>query len=117
MDNLKHKTHNQLLRRNRVRTRISGTASRPRLSVHISNRYINAQLVDDEIGKTLAYVSTVGRKTNESLSEQASWVGQEIAKKAQTIKVKKIVFDRGSHIYHGRIKVLADAAREKGLEF
>jgi large subunit ribosomal protein L18 len=117
MDRLEHKYHNQTLRRNRVRSRISGNATRPRLNVHISNRYINAQLVNDELGTTLAYVTTVGRKDNASLSEQATWVGQEIAKKAQTIKVKRVVFDRGSHLYHGRIKLLADAAREKGLEF
>jgi large subunit ribosomal protein L18 len=62
-------------------------------------------------------VTSVGRKDNASLSEQAVWVGQEIAKKAEAIKVKSVIFDRGSHLYHGRIKVLADAAREKGLEF
>jgi large subunit ribosomal protein L18 len=117
MDRLEHKYHNQALRRQRVRSRISGNATRPRLSVHISNRYVNAQLVNDEQGITLAYVTTVGRKTNASLSEQATWVGQEIAKRAQAIKIKNIVFDRGSHLYHGRIKLLADAAREKGLEF
>ena len=117
MDRLEHKYHNQTLRRKRVRSKVTGNASRPRLSVHVSNRYVNAQLVNDELGTTLAYVTTVGRKDNASLSEQAIWVGQEIAKKAQTIKVKSVVFDRGSHLYHGRIKVLADAAREKGLEF
>jgi len=117
MDRLEHKYRNQTLRRNRVRSRVFGTATRPRLNVHISNRYINAQLVNDEQGTTLAYVTTVGREINASLSEQAIWVGQEIAKKAQAIKVKSVVFDRGSHLYHGRIKVLADAAREKGLEF
>lgn len=117
MDRLEHKYRKQSLRRNRVRSRISGNATRPRLSVNISNRYINAQLIDDELGKTLAYVSSVGRKENATLSEQAAWVGQEIAKKAQSLKVKNVVFDRGSHLYHGRIKVLADTAREKGLEF
>lgn len=117
MNRLEHKYNNQLLRRKRVRSRVSGDATRPRLSVHISNRYINAQLVNDESGTTLAYVTSVGRKNNGSLSEQAVWVGQEIANKALLIKVKSVVFDRGSHLYHGRIKVLADAAREKGLEF
>ena len=118
MNNLAHKLQNRILRKGRVRARISGTGTRPRLSVFVSNKHITAQLVDDESQKTLAYVSTVGSKAAKgSMSERAAWVGEEIAKKAKSAKVKAIVFDRGAHAYHGRVKALADAARKNGLEF
>jgi len=118
MNTLLHKLQNQWQRKHRVRATVSGTAERPRLSVHISNRHITAQVIDDTIGKTLAYVSTVSSKAAKgSMSERAAWVGTEIAKKAAAAKVKTIVFDRGSHIYHGRVAALADAARNAGLEF
>lgn len=118
MDRLTKKYQNQNLRRQRVRARVFGTAERPRLSVHISNRHIDAQLIDDNTHKTLAYVATVGRKNlNGSMTERAVWVGEEIAKKAQTAKITSVVFDRGSRLYHGRIQALAEAARQKGLEF
>lgn len=118
MNKLAHKVQNRLLRKSRVRARVSGEATRPRLSVFISNKHITAQLIDDEGGKTLAYVSTVGAKAAKgSMTERAAWVGEEIAKKAKAAKVKAVVFDRGSRIYHGRVKALADAARNAGLEF
>ena len=118
MNSLLHKLRNQWQRKHRVRATVSGTADRPRLSVFISNKNITAQVIDDEKGKTLAYVSTVGAKaTKGSLKERAAWVGEEIAKKAKAAKVKKVVFDRGGHIYHGRVAALADAARNAGLEF
>ena len=118
MNKLAHKVQNRLLRKGRVRARVSGTAERPRLSVFVSNHHITAQLVDDDASATIAYVSTVGAKAAKgSMTERAAWVGEEIAKKAKGKKVKTVVFDRGSRIYHGRVKALADAARNAGLEF
>ncbi|MBL8031541.1 MAG: 50S ribosomal protein L18 [Candidatus Doudnabacteria bacterium] len=104
-------------RRVRVRSRVSGTAERPRLSVFRSSKHIYAQIVDDVTGKTLAQASSstskvAGKKTDKSVS-----VGAEVAKKAKTAGVTKVVFDRGGYKYHGRVKALADAAREAGLEF
>jgi large subunit ribosomal protein L18 len=118
MNNLAHKLLNRGLRKNRVRATVTGTTERPRLSVHISNRHITAQIIDDAKSKTLAFVSTVGAKaTKGSMTEQAEWVGTEIAKKAKAAKVSSVVFDRGARIYHGRVQALADAARKAGLEF
>jgi large subunit ribosomal protein L18 len=118
MNKLAHKLLNRGLRKNRVRATVSGTTERPRLSVHISNRHITAQVIDDTLHKTLASVSTVGAKSAKgSLTEQAEWVGAEIAKKAKAAKVSSVVFDRGARIYHGRVQALADAARKAGLEF
>jgi large subunit ribosomal protein L18 len=110
-------TKNRLQRAGRVRSTVSGTAERPRLSVHISNRHIVAQVIDDTASKTLAYATTVGRKDDETMTERAIWVGTEIAKQAKAAKVKAVVFDRGSKLYHGRVAALADAARKSGLEF
>jgi large subunit ribosomal protein L18 len=118
MSKLSHKLHNRLLRRHRIRAVITGRADRPRLSVHISNTHITAQLIDDVARRTLAYVSTVGSKAaTGTMTDRAQWVGEEIAKKAKTAKLKQVVFDRGGKLYHGRIKALADAARNAGLEF
>ena len=118
MDRLKHKSLNKELRKNRVRARVSGTAERPRLSVHISNRHITAQIINDHDKRTLAYASTIGTKVDkQSLTELAKKVGEEIAAKAKSHKIETVVLDRGSRLYHGRIKALADAAREKGLNF
>lgn len=118
MNRLKHKMQNIDRRRWRVRSRTVGTTERPRLSVHVSNRHLTAQIIDDTKHKTLASATTVGQKAaTGTMSERAAWVGKELAKKAKTAKVKKVVFDRGSRLYHGRIKALADAAREGGLEF
>ncbi|HUC95427.1 MAG TPA: 50S ribosomal protein L18 [Candidatus Saccharimonadia bacterium] len=106
------------LRSQRVRKIIRGDSKRPRLSVFISNHHISAQIIDDSTSKTLVYATTVGKKENNAnLSEKAAQVGSDIAKKAKLVKVTSVVFDRGSQKYHGRIKALADAARENGLEF
>jgi large subunit ribosomal protein L18 len=117
MTRLTHKLHNLAQRKRRVRSTVSGTAARPRLTVHISNLHVSAQLVDDETSKTLAYATTVGSKAKGSMSEKATFIGQEIAKKAAAVKIKQVVFDRNGRIYHGRVKALAEAARENGLEF
>ena len=118
MSDLITKQKNLKLRKNRIRSVVSGTPERPRLSVFVSSRHISAQLIDDTTHKTLAAVSTVGQKAaTGTLSEKAAWVGGEIAVKAKSAKVTKVVFDRSGRQYHGRVKALADAAREKGLEF
>lgn len=117
MDYLSHKRLNAERRAHRVRTGLTGTTERPRLSVHISNLHVSAQVIDDSAGKTLAYATTVGQKVEGNMMSKASWVGKEIALKAKKAKVKKIVFDKGEYKYHGRVKSLADAARENGLEF
>lgn len=118
MDKLAHKLQNRVLRARRVRAKVSGTTERPRLAVHISNRHITAQLIDDTTHKTIAYVSTVGAKAAKgTMTERATWVGTEIAKKTKSAKINAVVFDRGSRLYHGRMQALADAARNAGLEF
>ncbi|MBR6166050.1 50S ribosomal protein L18 [Candidatus Saccharibacteria bacterium] len=104
-------------RANRTRAKIHGTAERPRLSVNISNLHVTAQIIDDDKGVTLAYATTVGSKQKGSKSELAAFIGSEIAKKAKKAKISKVVFDRGSRLYAGRMSALADAARKEGLEF
>ena len=106
-------------RHRRVRLKISGTAERPRLVVRRSNRGIEAQLVDDAEGKTLASASHLGvKKTFKGTkSEQAAEVGKLLAAAAKKAGIETVVFDRGGYLYHGRVKALADAAREGGLSF
>ncbi len=104
-------------RRARVRAKVSGTAERPRLSVKITDRNITAQVIDDTKGITLAYATTIGRELKGTLTERATIIGSEIGQQAKAKKVTKIVFDRGSRIYHGRLDALATAARNAGLEF
>jgi len=107
-------------RHRRVRKRITGTAERPRLVVFRSNRGVFAQLIDDEAGKTLAAASWLtlrAKGLKGSKSEQAAEVGKLLADAAKDAGIAKVVFDRGGYLFHGRIKALADAAREGGLEF
>jgi large subunit ribosomal protein L18 len=106
-------------RHRRVRRKIVGTAERPRLAVHRSNRGIEAQLVDDVEGKTLAYAGHVGlpKTFKGSKTEQAAEVGKLLAAAAKKAGVETVVFDRGGYLYHGRVKALADGAREGGLKF
>lgn len=118
MNRLAHTVQNLARRKNRVRASVSGTTERPRLSVNVSNRHISAQIIDDTRHITLAHVTTVGQKAaSGNMSERAAWVGTEVAKKAKAAKVSRVVFDRGGRLYHGRVKALADAARNAGLEF
>lgn len=105
-------------RHERVRAKISGTALTPRLCVYRSNKHIEAQLIDDTKGMTLASSSSIVLKlANGSNVEAASKVGEDIAKKALALKIETVVFDRSGYIYHGRVKALAEAAREAGLKF
>jgi|SRR5947207_1634989 large subunit ribosomal protein L18 len=104
-------------RHRRVRVRVDGTAQRPRLSVYRSLHHVYAQLIDDRTGRTLAAASTVNLKTGKNDVPAAQAVGKAIADKAKQSGVTAVVFDRGGFLYHGRIKALADAAREAGLEF
>lgn len=107
----------KVYRANRTRAKIHGTSERPRLSVHFSNLHITAQVIDDDKKTTLAYATTVGAKMTGTKTEKAAKIGEEIAKKAKAAKVSKVVFDRGSKLYAGRMAALADAARKEGLEF
>ena len=102
----------------RIRQKLEGTAERPRLNVYRSLNHIYAQIIDDAQGATLASASTVTAKlkTGGNL-EAAREVGKQVAERAQEKGIKKVVFDRGGYLYHGRIKALADAAREAGLDF
>ena len=106
-------------RHKRVRGKVVGSAERPRLVVFRSNRGIEAQLVDDLEGKTLAAASWLNLKKSfkGSKSEQAAEVGKLLADNAKKANVETVVFDRGGYLYHGRVKALADAAREGGLKF
>ena len=108
---------NRSLRKNRVRAKISGTAARPRMSVTISNTHVSAQLIDDEKQNTLVAATTVGQKLTGTMSDKATKVCTDIAKKAKKLKIKEVVFDRNGRQYAGRLKALADAARKEGLEF
>jgi large subunit ribosomal protein L18 len=108
----------RLRRRRRVRAKVRGTAERPRLSVFRSNRGIAAQLIDDERGHTLAAVSwTESDLKGLSRMEQASRAGQLLARRAKDAGIEACVFDRGGYRYHGKVKALAEAAREGGLRF
>ena len=109
----------RIRRHKRVRTKISGTAERPRLCIYRSNANIYAQIIDDVKGNTLVSASTLDKsvKTKHSNKEAAKEVGALIAKKAIEKNITEVVFDRGGYIYHGVVKELAEAARENGLKF
>ena len=112
------KNVSRLRRHARVRRKVSGTAETPRLCLYRSNKNIQAQIIDDVKGVTLVASSSMTLKLdNGSNIDAASKVGEDIAKKALAKKIKKIVFDRSGYVYHGRVKALAEAAREAGLEF
>ena len=105
-------------RRRRVRTAIKSRAGdRPRLSVHRTGKHIYAQIIDDAAGKTVAAASTLGSQASGANVDAAAKVGKDIAAAAKKAGVSAVVFDRGGFLFHGRVKALADAAREGGLEF
>jgi large subunit ribosomal protein L18 len=112
------KRQQRLRRRRRVRARVVGRAERPRLSVYRSNRGVFAQLVDDDAGRTLAAVNWTEPELRKlSASEQAKRAGELLAERAKSAGVESCVFDRGGYKFHGRVKALAEGAREKGLKF
>lgn len=117
LTNLRRKRRGQSVRR-----RIRQHSGRVRLSVHRSSKHFSAQVIDDEQGKTLCAVSTCSKEARAALSgkkksEQAAYIGGEVAKLAIAAGVKQVVLDRGPYMYHGRVKAFADAAREGGLDF
>ena len=106
----------RIRRKTRVRGKVLGTSARPRLSVFRSSKHIFAQLIDDQKAVTLASATDAGTK-GINKTERALAVGRQIAEKAAEKKIKKVVFDRGGYAYHGRVKAVAEGAREGGLEF
>ena len=120
MINKESKNVNRQKRHLRIRKNISGTPEKPRLNVFRSNKQIYAQIIDDVNGVTLCSASSCDEGlniTNGGNVAAAALVGKAVAEKALALKIKTVVFDRGGYLYHGRVKALADAAREAGLEF
>lgn len=122
MTRIKKKRMSHLRRRKRIRKKISGTGDRPRLSVFRSLKHIYAQLINDELGVTITEASTLSPELKETLAnsgniEAAQRVGSLLAQKAKQQEIEVAIFDRGGHLYHGRIRALAEAAREDGLNF
>ena len=103
----------------RIRRKVTGTAARPRLAVHFSNQHVYVQIVDDVVGRTLCSASTLDKSHEKSQAniECARSIGALIAERAKAANISNVVFDRGGHFYHGKVKALADAAREAGLQF
>ena len=118
-DSAKQKREARIRRHRRVRKKVRGTADRPRLAVHRSNKHISAQVIDDRTGRTLAAASS----TEADLAAAggnvatATKIGERVAERAKAAGITTVVFDRGGNLYHGRIAALADAARKAGLEF
>ena len=115
-------TNSRKLRHIRLRKKVSGTSERPRLAVHFSGQHITAQVIDDLSGTTLASVNTTEESFRKETGSRANVatatkVGKLIAERGLASKIKKVVFDRGGFMYHGKVKALAEAAREGGLEF
>ena len=117
MDKNKANNQKQARRHARVRSKVSGTAACPRLSVFRSNRSMFLQLIDDEAGKTLASAAVKELKKAGTKTESSKELGKLIAEKAKGKKIEAVVFDRGSYKYHGRVKAAAEGAREGGLNF
>jgi large subunit ribosomal protein L18 len=116
----KRKRTGRIRRHNRVRRKVRGTPTRPRLAVFRSNKHISAQVIDDLSGRTLAAASTVEADLRSGATgnrDAAARVGQLVAERAKSAGVTQVVFDRGGFLYHGRVASVADAAREAGLEF
>lgn len=122
MINKPSKNEKRQVRHLRVRKKVFGTMERPRLSVYRSEKHIYAQIINDELGNTLVSASSLDKDLREKLNagsnkEAAKAVGELIAKKALEKGIKQVVFDRSGYIYHGRVKELAEAARQAGLDF
>ena len=117
MINKVSKNEVRLRRHERVRTKVHGTATCPRLSVFRSNAHIHCQIIDDDAKTTLVACSSVDMKISGGNIDAAKKVGEELAKRALAKDIKTVVFDRGGYVYHGRVKALAESAREAGLEF
>ena len=111
------KTRKRIQRKIRIRTKVYGTSIRPRLAVFVSNKHIVAQIIDDQAGKTLGYITDQAITEKKTKSEKAHIVGLKISEIAKKKKISEVVFDRGGKLYHGRVKTLADGAREGGLKF
>ena len=114
------KEERRLRIKRRIRKIVSGTAERPRMSVYRSNAQISVQLIDDKAGKTLLSVSSLCKEIAEkkgNKTEQAAFVGAAVAEEAKAAGIEAVVFDRNGYLYHGRVKALADAARNGGLNF
>jgi large subunit ribosomal protein L18 len=118
MSKIKRKTGRERIHA-RIRKKVSGTAARPRLAVHYSNQHVYAQVIDDVAGRTLAAASTLDKSVENASANVAcaAQVGALVAERAKAANISAVVFDRGGHLYHGKIKALADAAREAGLQF
>lgn len=112
-----HKATKRLKNRARIRKKVDGATERPRLSVYRSGAHIYAQIIDDSTGKTLAAYSTLEGKLTKKNIETAKQVGSELAKRAIGKNIKSVVFDRSGYVYHGRVKAVAEGAREGGLSF
>lgn len=122
MGHTKKKRMGHERRRRRIRQKVSGTSQKPRLAVFRSLKHIYAQIINDELGETLVEASSLSPELKPTLSKggniaAAESVGTLIAQKAKQQQIEVVVFDRGGHIYHGRVKALAEAAREEGLRF
>tara|TARA_B110001452_G_scaffold69702_1_gene56297 strand:- start:349 stop:702 length:354 start_codon:yes stop_codon:yes gene_type:complete len=117
MSNLKSNRRARI--KKRIRKSISGTSTRPRLSVFRSNKQIYAQVIDDVKGVTITSASSNVKDTTQKVNktDQAKLIGKEIAENASKVGIKEVVFDRNGYLYHGRVKALADSARENGLKF
>ena len=118
----KSRTEVRLSKHRRLRNRFAGTAERPRLAVFRSNNHMYAQIIDDTVGNTLVSASTLQKEVKAELEntddvKAAEYLGTVIGKKAVEAGIESVVFDRGGYIYHGKVKALADAAREAGLKF
>lgn len=111
------RNENRIKRHNRIRKNLSGTSKTPRLNIYRSNTNMYAQIIDDEKGETLVSASTLELKAKSNNTEACAKVGESVAKKALDKGITEVVFDRSGYKYHGRVKALADAAREAGLKF
>jgi len=117
MDKNKQKRIKKTIRHNRVRAKVTGSSESPRLSVFRSAKAIYAQIIDDGSGKTLVSASSLELKVKAKKTDVSKEVGKAVAAKALAKKISRVVFDRGGYKYHGRVKALADGAREGGLKF